>query len=166
MPRFDIARLRKEKGLSQNELANILQMNQSFLSAIENGRSPLPIDKEEKLCEAFGLKNLNDYYIPKNEANGASQMETLTDSDLFNQLLSRFHKQAHSMENEHHHHDHHEMIDDLQRKLESMFQRNESLTQRCDRLMEENDRLRTEIDSHRKTIDSLREEIFRMKLSK
>ena len=46
MSRFDIARLRKEKGMSQGELASQLQITQSFLSAIENGKSPLPIEKE------------------------------------------------------------------------------------------------------------------------
>ena len=96
MPRFDVSRLRKENGMSQNELANLLQMTQSFLSAIENGKSPLPVEKEDRLCEIFGLQNLNDYIVDAKGGEGDKKIAELTDSDLFNQLLNRFHKQAHS----------------------------------------------------------------------
>lgn len=163
MPRYDISRLRKENGMSQSELANILQMTQSFLSAIENGKSPLPIEKEEKLCEVFGLQHLNDYVIDKKSDNDEKKVTEMTDSDLFNQLLSRFHKQAHSEESEHHHHDHHQRIDELQQKVDSLFNRNEALMIRNDSLSADNDRLRSEIDAYRREIDRLREENFSLK---
>lgn len=165
MSRFDISRLRKEKGLSQNELARLLQINQSFLSAIENGKSPLPIEKEEKLCEVLGLDNLDEYVI-KSTSEVPAQLNEMTDSDLFNQLLNRFHQQAHSGEHEHHHHDHHERIDSLQKKVDSLFERNNSLMDRNDKLWEENNRLRMELDEYRKEIDSLREQIFRLKTTR
>ena len=163
MARYDISRLRKEKGMSQSELANILQMTQSFLSAIENGKSPLPIEKEEKLCEVFGLKDLSEYATDRKGDTEEKKLTEMTDSDLFNQLLSRFHKQAHSAETEHHHHGHHQRIEDLEERVESLFARNEALMIRNDRLSSDNDRLREEIDGYRKEIDRLREEIFRMK---
>ena len=163
MPRFDISRLRKENGMSQGELSSLLQMTQSFLSAIENGKSPLPVEKEERLREIFGLHDLNDYVIDRKEEPDPKSLTEMTDSDLFNQLLSRFHKQAHSAETEHHHHDHHQKIDDLQERLDMMFSRNNALLTRNDRLSADNDRLRAEIDRYIAEIDILRKEIFELK---
>lgn len=163
MARFDIARLRKENGMSQSELANLLQMTQSFISAIENGKSPLPFEKEEKLCEIFGLNNLNDYLIDRKSEGDEKRFTDMTDSDLFNQLLNRFHKQAHSAESEHHHHDHHQRIDALQEKLDLMFSRNDALMLRNDNLSADNDRLRAEIDAYRIEIEKLRSENYALK---
>lgn len=163
MSRIDIARLRKDNGMSQGELASQLQITQSFLSAIENGKSPLPLEKESKLCEIFGLSNLNDYSRGKNEHKDERKVNDMTDSDLFNQLLNRFHKQAHSLEDETHHHSHHMKIDDLQSKLDKMFERNDKLMERNEKLSEDNDRLRKELDARRNEIENLRQEIYRLK---
>ena len=162
MARIDISRLRKENGMSQNELANLLQMTQSFLSAIENGKSPLPIDKEERIREIFGKSDLNDYILDRKNSTDKNLME-MTDSDLINQLLSRFHKQAHSEESEHHHHDHHQKIEELEQKLDSMFARNDALMLRNDNLSNDNDRLRAEIDAYRIEIEKLRKENFELR---
>lgn len=151
--------------MSQNELANLLQMTQSFLSAIENGKSPLPIEKEGKLCEIFGLKNLTDYVVDRRVETDEKKLTDLTDSDLFNQLLSRFHKQAHSAEDEHHHHDHHQRIEDLEEKIETLYARNDDLMLRNDKLSADNDRLREEIDSYRREIERLRAENYELKTS-
>lgn len=164
MARYDISRLRKENGMSQGELANLLQMTQSFLSAIENGKSPLPIEKEERLCEIFGIRDLGEYTLDKRIDTDEKKVTEMTDSDLFNQLLSRFHKQAHSEETEHHHHDHHQKIEELEHKLEMMFKRNDALMTRNDRLCADNDKLRNEIDEYRSEIEKLRKEIFSLKL--
>lgn len=173
MGRFDISRLRKEKGMSQRELANLLQITQSFLSAIENGKSPLPVEKEEKLCEIFKLYNLEEYVIPKRDTETKREIDELTDTDLFNQLLNRFHRQAHSMEDDHHHHSHHEEIEALKMKINDLFARNDvlfkatqSLMQRNDRLSADNDKLRKEIDNYRGEIDHLRKEIFNLQKSR
>lgn len=164
MPRYDISRLRKDNGMSQMELANLLQITQSFLSAIENGKSPLPIEKEERLREIFHLHNLNDFIIDKKGDAEDKKITEMTDSDLFNQLLSRFHKQAHSDETAEHHHDHHRKIEDLEGKVELLFVRNESLMQRNEKLMNENERLRNEIDENRITIESLRAENYELRV--
>lgn len=163
MARYDIARLRKENGMSQGELSTLLQMTQSFLSAIENGKSPLPIEKEERLCEIFGLHDLNEYILDKKNETEEKKASEMTDSDLFNQLLSRFHKQAHSAEDEHHHHGHHQHIDELERKMESLMQRVDSLMLRNDRLSEQNDALRSEIDEYRREIENLRKENYELR---
>ena len=147
MSRIDIARLRKHYAMSQSELAQHLQINQSFLSAIENGRSPLPVEKEEMLCRIFGLDSLEDYTVDE-----APKLSTeMTESDLIKQLLNRFHAQAHSEESAHHHRAHHERIDALEHQLAAMIDRldfllrhNEALAARCDELSEEAERLRRE----------------------
>lgn len=164
MPRFDISRLRKENGMSQSELASLLQMTQSFLSAIENGKSPLPIEKEERLCEIFGIENLNEYVMERKGEGNERNLTEMTDSDLFNQLLNRFHKQAHSAESEHHHHDHHQRIDSLQQKVDSLMMRIDNLMMRNDSLNADNDRLRSEIDAYRAEIDNLRKENYDLKV--
>lgn len=164
MARYDISKLRKENGMSQSELANLLQMTQSFLSAIENGKSPLPIEKEEKLCEIFHLPNLNEYVMDKKgEMDDKKSLTEMTDSDLFNQLLSRFHKQAHSEESEHHHQDHHQRIEELQQKIDLLFTRNDALMLRNENLNTDNDRLRSEIDAYRVQIENLRAENYVLK---
>lgn len=161
---YDISRLRKERGMSQNELARRLQITQSFLSAIENGKSPLPPEKEEKIIEIFDLENL-EAYRNENGSNSlsAGKFSDMTDSDLFNQLLQRFHQQAHSREDNHHHHEHHNRIEQLQHQVERLFERNDSLMERNDSLAAANDRLREENDRLRSEIDVLRSEIFSLK---
>lgn len=158
MPRIDITRLRKEHGLSQNELAQKLQITQSFLSAIENGKSPLPPEKEDRLLEIFSLDSLDDFLFSPNRPSPAtnSDIAEMTDSDLFNQLLSRFHKQAHSNEDHHHHQEHHDRIEALEHHNEILLNHNESLLKRNDRLDSLNESLRSEIYT-------LRNEIFRLK---
>ena len=154
MSRIDIARLRKNFGMSQSELARGLQINQSFLSAIENGRSPLPLEKEEMLMQIFGLDTLEDYVVDEVPRAVAD----LTEGDLIKQLLSRFHAQAHSADNADHHRAHHERIDALEQQLAAMIERldfllrhnethsarNDALSARCDELRDEVDRLRRE----------------------
>lgn len=163
MARYDISRLRKVNGMSQGELAALLQMTQSFLSAIENGKSPLPVEKEERLCEIFGLSDLNEYVMDKKVEQMDKKLTDMTDSDLFNQLLNRFHKQAHSSETENHHQNHHHQIDELRQKIDNLFERNEVLMARNDKLSVDNDRLRAEIDSYRKELEKLREENYSLR---
>lgn len=163
MARFDISRLRKEKGMSQSELANLLQITQSFLSAIENGKSPLPLEKEDKLCEIFGINDLTPYILDKPGDQDSKKLGEMTDSDLFNQLLSRFHKQAHSEESEHHHHDHHQRIDELRQRVDDLMSRVDTLMIRNDKLSEDNDRLRSEIDTYRREIEQLRSENYSLR---
>lgn len=163
MTRFDIPKLRKDKGMSQSELASLLQITQSFLSAIENGRSPLPIEKEEKLRDIFGEEAMNNYSLAKQDKDAGQKLNELTDSDLFNQLLSRFHKQAHSAESEHHHHDHHQKIDELESKLNKMVLRIDVLFERNEKLCGDNDKLRDDLDQSRREIDRLRSENYQLR---
>lgn len=63
MSRIDLTRLRKQAGMSQRNLAALLQVRPSFLSAIENGRSRMPDEKLEKIKEIFKLDSLEEFMI-------------------------------------------------------------------------------------------------------
>lgn len=164
MPRIDIARLRKDRGMSQGELAQHLQITQSFLSAIENGKSPLPPEKEMRIMEIFNLPDLDRYIIdqmPPENDSPARTIEEMNESDLFNQLLNRFHDHAHRKDASTEHHTHHDRIAVLEERIDKLLERNDRLLERNDTLARENDRLREETDSLRKEIFSLKETLLK-----
>lgn len=134
MPRIDIARLRKERGVSQSELAQQLQITQSFLSAIENGKSPLPPEKEARILEIFNLNDFEGYMIESGitQDPAPKTIADMSEGDLFNQLLSRFHEHAHKKDAEtvSGHHDHHERIAALESANARLMTRNDSLFER------------------------------------
>lgn len=179
MPRIDIARLRKDNGMSQSDLAQMLQITQSFLSAIENGKSPLPPEKEARIAEIFGLKNLDNYMIESRPGESLQKnLEEMSGGEIFGQLLNRLHDQAHKKNGDaEHHHEHHEHIAHLESRnatisqhidtlasrnyellqiVNNLLKRNDELLQRIDSLASANDRLRDEIDSLRAEIFNLR----------
>ena len=63
---IDIKAFRKAKKITQQEFAELLGCNQSFISQIESGRRPLPKEYVERLVENFG-NNLNTYKFLKKE---------------------------------------------------------------------------------------------------
>ena len=67
MKRFDLLSFRKDKKLTQVELADILQCKQSFISTLEKGKRPVPEDKLFLLESNFG--DLSDYIISYNDDN-------------------------------------------------------------------------------------------------
>jgi transcriptional regulator with XRE-family HTH domain len=50
----EIRKLRLEEGMSERELARLANVNRMTLRAIENGRSPIPIDVLERLLAVLG----------------------------------------------------------------------------------------------------------------
>lgn len=158
MARIDIARIRKERGMSQNELAQLLQITQSFLSAIENGKSPLPPEKETRIMEIFHLPDFEEYLIPdtpSSETPGRS-LADFSEGDLFNQLLNRFHDQAHKHDHEAEHHSHHDRIAVLEDRNDRLLLSNDRLLDRNDQLARRNMELTDEVQR-------LRDEVFRLK---
>lgn len=156
MARIEIARLRKDHGMSQSELAQQLQITQSFLSAIENGKSPLPPEKEARIMELFSMPDLSAYTAEAPAQGAAKSVADLTEAELIKQLLTRFHEHAHSKDSEAHHHDHHERIETLEASNNSLLARNDALLARNEKLAAKNDELRDEIDR-------LRDEIYRLR---
>ena len=67
MRTLDLQRIRKDFNVTQKALADMLNINQSFLSNIENGRSPLPYDKRQKILEVFNITRPEEYTIESPE---------------------------------------------------------------------------------------------------
>ena len=140
MSKIDLVRLRKRAGMSQRELADLLQVRPSFLSAIENWRSRIPEEKLGKIKEIFELDNLDDYTVEEYaESTVPPHTHLMDQSDSLTQLLNHFHDLAHQREKGHSAHD----ADTLAR-IDFLTKRNDRLSERIDDLREEVDRLRTE----------------------
>lgn len=145
MPRFDFAKLRKSAGMSQRELAQLLQVRPSFLSAIENGHSRMPDEKIEKIKEIFGLDNLDAYAVSETPENIVPpHVHHSEESDTISQLLNRFHELAH-------------------RREKATTPPDTEATARIELLTKRNDRLSERVDTLRDEVDELRAENLRLK---
>lgn len=147
MRRLDLVRLRKNAGLSQKELADMLSVRPSFLSAIENGRSRLPEEKLERMRDIFKMDDFSEYMVEdKAEAVPVVPPHThiAESDDALTALLKHIHAQAH-------------MTDDLSKSREA------ELEERISYLTERNDRLSDRLDDLREQVDRLREENFHLK---
>lgn len=94
---IDLKRLRKEKGITQKELAQLLSCGQSFIANVENGRRDLPPVKIEILERKFG--NICSYItndvaktIAPKQHSQTEKMEVSTDilfagADAFSRQL-------------------------------------------------------------------------------
>lgn len=145
MQKIDIARLRKDHGMSQCLLAEQLQIKQSFLSAIENGKSSLPSNKRQRLTEIFPEVDLSLYYV---ESESIPENDSMPDvarneASMLTQLLNYFHAQAHK-ESDKEHVAMHARVDALQQRNDSLVERNEILQEKLDMLRVEIDALKTE----------------------
>ncbi len=146
MSRIDLVRLRKRAGMSQRELADLLQVRPSFLSAIENGRSRLPEEKLLRIKEIFELDSLDDYIIEEFTDQSVPPHTHIADeSDSLTMLLNHFHDLAHQRSRMH----------DSSSETDSMA--------RIDFLTKRNDRLSERVDNLREEVDHLREENIRLK---
>ncbi len=147
MSRLDLVKLRKKAGLSQRELAGMLSVRPSFLSAIENGRSRLPEEKLDKLKEIFRTDDFSDYMVEE-KVDSVPVVPPHTHlaegDDALTALLKHIHAQAH-------------MTDDLSKSREA------ELGERICHLTERNDRLSDRLDDLREQVDRLREENFCLK---
>lgn len=138
MSRIDLVRLRKRAGISQRELADMLQVRPSFLSAIENGKSRIPEEKINRILEIFELDNLDGFIIEEEVETHpmASHTHIMDQGDSFTHLLTHFHEMAHK---------NYPVAEDS-----GMKSRIEYLEKRADRLSERLDAIRDEADALRK----------------
>lgn len=145
MKRIDFVRLRKRAGMSQRELAGLLQVRPSFLSAIENGKSRMPDEKLDKIKEIFEVDSLDDYMVEEHSVQTVPpHTHAMDQNDTLAQLLNHFHDLAHQREREH------------------SGQEADSLA-RIEFLTKRNDRLSDRVDDLRVEVDALREENMRLK---
>ena len=149
--RIDLVKLRKRAGIRQSELATMLNVRPSFLSAIENGRSRLPEEKMKKIKEIFEIDNFDEYLIEENIESNVVTPHTHDDTgDTISRLLNHFHDLAHK--------NGHAVTD------RDTIERIDFLTKRSDRLSERVDDLRDEVDSLRKENLRLKELLMRNKI--
>ncbi len=140
MNRIDFVRLRKRAGMSQRELADILQVRPSFLSAIENGKSRMPDEKLDKIKEIFELDSLDDYMVEDHvDSVVPPHTHAMDQNDTLAQLLNHFHDLAHQRERGHISQD-----PDTLARIEFLSKRNDRLSERIDDLRDEVDTLRQE----------------------
>lgn len=140
MKKINFVALRKRAGMSQRQLAELLQVRPSFLSAIENGRSRMPEEKMERLKDIFELDSLDEYLI--DETNGPTASSHLHDAeqeDTISRLLNHFHDLAHQKDRATK-----EAESESIARIDFLTKRNDRLSERVDELREEIDRLRTE----------------------
>lgn len=150
MARYNLVKLRKSQNMNQRELAQRLNMTQSFLSAIENGKSPLPLEKEARLADIFPDSNLSDFLIEEPAAEEGPQkgLAMLSESDLLNQLLSRFHDHAHKHDEMEHHTSDASRVEALESRIDKLLDRNE-------RLLEHNEALNRMVEDLRREVNRL-----------
>lgn len=68
----NLARLRKEKALKQEPLADVAGFTQSYLSQIENGRVNLTLLRLNDLAQVFDVSPIEFFRLPDNGSTGRS----------------------------------------------------------------------------------------------
>lgn len=63
MKKIDLQRLRKDKGKSQKELADIIGTKQSFVSQVENGKDNMPDYWKQILIDKLNISDISEYEI-------------------------------------------------------------------------------------------------------
>ena len=60
--KFNLKRLRNELGLKQSEIADVLHLPQSSVSAMENGKTEVSQQYVKQLQAHFNIRNIDEYY--------------------------------------------------------------------------------------------------------
>lgn len=166
--RFDLARLRKKLNLSQKELAEKLGIRQSFLSAIETGKSPLPADKRLMLAKLSEPESLEDYIIENSaeSTHGHNQQNfgAMSETGMLKELLNYFHTQAHRDQDKHHE-NMHLQLDSFQHRNDRLQKKNDELTDKIQNLSDLVEQLRTELHSTRTENLHLKELLIKNNIS-
>ncbi len=89
-----LKQLRKESKITQEQLANYLDVDQSMITKLENGTRNLSVTLIEKICNLFGcsdtyLMGVEDDYIPLNFAfrSNGIQSEDLESIAAVNKIV-------------------------------------------------------------------------------
>lgn len=93
MARYDFAKLRKEHGIQQKELADAAGVSQGFMSSIENGRNLFPEERWQLLYERFPDINFEAYKIIEKEqgstnSNNDNSPITINDPEVIKAFLA------------------------------------------------------------------------------
>lgn len=91
-----LLKLRKAKGLTQEELADILCISQSSYARLENGTSKNGIFYVEKLCQTFLVSPLDLLLIKQDFSQIKSLKKEVSDKD---QIINYLQNRVHNLEN-------------------------------------------------------------------
>lgn len=121
--------------MSQTALAERLSVKQSFLSSVENGRRPLPLDKYDLILRIFGIEDPEPYMLDIPDASDA----LVGEGEMLTRMLSVFHAQAHrEIDNAH---------KALQARIDLLESRNAELKRRNAGLVAEVETLKARIEA-------------------
>ena len=157
--KYDVKAIRKHLRLSQKEMSEKLGIRQSFLSAIETGKSPLPADKAQMLRMMLPDNDIDNFTLQSDTAT-ATPHQTVTilengETNMFKELLNYFHNQAHREQDEHH--------INMHRQLDTMQERIDRLTEKNDALVTKNEQLAAKVESLREELHISKTENLRLK---
>ena len=82
---FDLKWFRKENNLSQVQLAKALGIAQSFVSAMETGKDPIPESLPYKLKELYGIEDIARFERADATSFDANNSDASLVSDAFRQ---------------------------------------------------------------------------------
>lgn len=93
MKRVDLQRIRRDKKLSQKQIAEILNVPQSFVSQVENMKSPMPEYWISIFANKLNISDISDYEVELEEQkisqvfNSQNGLSVFNDIDKFIELL-------------------------------------------------------------------------------
>lgn len=77
MGRLDINRIRKERQLTQKQLAQLTSYPQGFISQIENGKAKCPLAFIEKVRDVFSITDIENYIIEPQPGQDVTENDNL-----------------------------------------------------------------------------------------
>lgn len=88
---FDLKSFREKKKLSQKDISEAVNLPQSFLSAIENGKKSAPDSFIDDLARIYNEENISDYITDRKELQEAKYQyikQTMVNSEGVNLTLT------------------------------------------------------------------------------
>lgn len=84
---FDLKSFRRKRKLSQKEISEAVNLPQSFLSAIENGKKSAPDSFIDELARIYNVDNISDYITDRRDSEEPKSVdikEAIVDSKGLN----------------------------------------------------------------------------------
>ena len=84
MKQIDLQKLRKDNKISQKQLAEMLNVSQSFISQIENKKDPMPAYWPQLLIDKLNISDISVYEVE--ESPQATIVNNQNGTSVFNDL--------------------------------------------------------------------------------
>lgn len=156
MAKFNLSQLRKDVGITQKDLADILEVSQGFMSSVESGRNPFPDERIGKLLAAFPAIDLDMYRLDdsnedKSVTNSYNHQSPIhiNDKELITAFIEQVNKTT-DLKN-----------DELVRMQEELM----SLRKSYQSLVDTSEKQRAAIDDYQQKIFALNDENMRLRMA-